>query len=229
MLSLSVKTREILGKKTKTLRKKNIIPAVLYGPEVKNISLDIDEKQFEKIFSEVGESSLISLELEGKTKKDFQVLIHEVQRNNLDGKLIHVDFYAPPLSEEIIIKVPLTIVGQSPAIKDLGGTLVRDIHEIEIKGLVSDLPKEIKVDISSLKTFEDHILIKHLDLPLKIKVLKNPEDIIISVAPPEKVEEELAKPAEEKIEEVEKVEKPKKAEAAEAEEETAKTEVQKSK
>lgn len=217
MLALSAKIRKVAGKKTKILREKDIIPAVLYGPDTKNLSLEIDAKDFDKIFNEAGESSLINLEIDGKSKKELQVLIHDIQKDPIKNRPIHVDFYLPPTKEEITVKVPIILEEEAPAVKELGGTLVRDIHEIEIRGLIKDLPKEIKVDISQIKTFEDRILIKDLNLPQGIKVLKNPEDIIISVSAPEKVEEELAKPVEEKVEEVEKVEK---AEEKEEEEET---------
>ncbi len=105
--------------------------------------------------------------------------------------------------------------GFSPAVKELGGTLVKVIHELEVKAKPEDLPKEIKVDISSLKIFEDILTIKDLKVPIGVEILKNPEEIVAEVFPPEKVEEELAKPVEEKVEEVEKVE-----EKAEEKEET---------
>jgi len=215
MLTLSAKIREITGKKVKKLREKDILPAVLYGPDVKNLSLEINRKDFDKVFNEVGESSLVMIEVEGNPKKEYQVLIHDIQRESVTAKPLHVDFYSPPTKEEIIVKVPITLEGEAPAIKELSGTLVKDIHEIEIKGLIQDLPKEIKVDISNLKTFEDHILIKDLILPQGVKTLKNPEEIVVLVTPPEKVEEELAKPVEEKVEEVEVVEKEKEEEETE--------------
>ena len=102
----------------------------------------------------------------------------------------------------------------------MGGTLVKSISEVEIKALPQNLPHEIKVEISSLKTFEDEILVKDLKVPEGVKILRKPEEIIASVLPPEKVEEELEKPVEEKVEEVEKVgEKEKKEEEEEKEEE----------
>ena len=75
-----------------------------------------------------------------------------------------------------------------------------------------NLPHEIKVSIESLETFEDHILVKDLLLPPDVKATAKPDEIVVSAAPPEKVEEELAVPVEEKVDEVEKVEKEKKAE-----------------
>ncbi len=108
------------------------------------------------------------------------------------------------------MKIPLIIEGVAPAVKNLGGTLVKNILEIEVKALPQSLPKEIKINVGGLETFEDKVLIKDLQLPAGVKILRNLEEIIARVAPPEKVEEELKKPIEEKVEEVEKIEKEKK-------------------
>jgi len=203
MLTLKAKIRKDLGKKVKKLRKKGIIPAVLYGPKIENIPLEVDLKEFEKVYKAAGESSLIKLQIE---KKDFLVLIHAVEINAISQKPIHIDFYQPRLDEEITVTVPLVFEGEAPAVKDLGGTLVRNIHEVEVKALPQDLPHEIEVNIEKLKSFEDSILIKDLIVPKEVKILREPDEIVALVTPPEKVEEELAKPVEEKVEEVEKVE-----------------------
>jgi len=217
MLSLSAKTRKETGKKVKNLRQKDILPAVLYGPKLKKAQpLALDYKAFEKIYKEAGESSLISLEIEGEfsegkssasygTGKKTLVLIHEIQRDAVTDKISHVDFYQAPLEEKIVVKIPLVLEGQSPAVKELGGTLVKYISETEVKALPQDLPKEIKVNVESLKTFQDNILIKNLKLPKDVEILREAHEIVASVLPPEKVEEELEKPIEEKVEEIEKV------------------------
>lgn len=212
MLSLSAKIRKDFGKKTKTLRKKGILPGILYGPKTKALPLEIDLKEFEEIYKGAGESSLISLEVD---KKKFLVLIHDLKKNPLTEKPIHVDFYQPRLEKEIEARVPIIFEGEAPAVKDLEGTLVKNILEVEVKALPQKLPKEIKVKIDNLKTFEDNILIKDLKLPEGVKILKEPEEIVALVSPPEKIEEELEKPIEEKVEEVEKVEEKKEEEEAE--------------
>jgi len=216
MLTLSVKTRQIIGKKVKVLRKNGLLPAVIYGPKIKPISLALGVKEFEKTYQEAGESSLIKLELP-ELKKEYLVLIHEVQRDPLTDKFIHVDFYQAPLGEEIEAKVPLVFEGEAPAIKELGGTLIKNISELEVKALPQNLPKEIKINVESLITFEDTISIKGLKVPSGVKILKDPNEIVAQVTPPEKVEEELEKPIEEKVEEVEKVEEEKKKEETENE------------
>ncbi len=222
MLTLLAKIRKISGKKTKNLREKDILPAVSYGPKTKPLSLEINAKEFEKIYHDVGETSLISLEIEGQSKK-IPVLIHELQRDPVTDKIIHVDFYQASLETEIIVKVPLIFEGEAPAVKELGGTLVKVIHELEVKARPEDLPKEIIIDVSALKTFEDKILIKDLKTKEGVKVLKDLNEIIAEVSPPEKIEEELAKPIEEKVEEVEKVEERGKEEEGVATEEEKET------
>ncbi len=214
MLTLTVKIRKDIGKKVKILKEKGLIPGVLYGPKTKNTGVEIDSKDFEKIYREAGESSLVNLDVEGKK---LPVLIHEVQRDPVTDRFIHIDFFQPALDVEIVAKVPLAYEGLPPAVKDLGGTFIKNLSELEVKALPQNLPHEIRVDITGLKTFEDNILVKDLKLPDGVKVLKERELILAFVAPLEKVEEELVKPVEEKVEEVEKVEKPQKEKVEEAE------------
>ena len=204
MLNLSTQIRK-KDEKSEVLRKRGKLIAILYGPEIKNKLLKLDYRSFEKIFAEAGFSSLISIEVEGAREK-VPVLIHEVQRDPLTEKFLHVDFYQPKLKEKIEAKIPLVFEGESRAVKDLEGTLIKNIQELEIKALPKDLPREIRVSVESLKTFEDNILIKDLKLPKEIEILKKPDEVIASVSAPEKVEEELQKPIEEKVEKVEKVE-----------------------
>jgi large subunit ribosomal protein L25 len=209
MISLSATTRTSFGKKTKESKNQGKIPAVVYGPGVKNVSLQVDEKEFKKVLHIAGESSLIELHVD-KEKKP--VLVHEIQKDPVSGRVIHIDFFQASLKEEVEVSVPLVFEGTALAEKDLGGTLVKNISELPVKALPQNLPHEIKVNISALNTFQDHILVKDLVLPENIKVLKKPDEIVVSVLAPQKVEEELATEITENVEDVEKVEKPKKEE-----------------
>lgn len=224
MLSLSVKIRKDLGKKVKVLREKGILPGVLYGPKTETKPLEIDLKEFEKIYKEAGESSLITLaiakgedEMGHPEGKKFLVLIHEVKLDPLTNKFIHVDFYQPRLDQEVEATVPLVFEGEAAAVKDLGGTLVKNISEVEVKAKPQNLPHEIKVNVENLKTFKDSILIKDLIISKEVKIIKEPKEVVAAVSPPEKVEEELEKPIEEKVEEVEKVEEKEKEEGEKTE------------
>jgi len=211
MISLSAKIRKETGRKTSVLKNSGRIPAVVYGHKIKNISLDIDYKEFQKVLREAGESSLIELNIEDEKEKRL-VLVHDLQKDPVTDKFIHIDFFETSSKEEVEVKVPLVFEGTSLAVKDLGGTLVKNISELEIKALPQNLPHEIKVSIDGLNTFENHILVKDLVLPKDVKVLAKPDEIVVSVIQPSNVEEELAKEIEEKVEDVEKVEKEKKTE-----------------
>ncbi|OGZ64754.1 MAG: hypothetical protein A3A98_02065 [Candidatus Staskawiczbacteria bacterium RIFCSPLOWO2_01_FULL_40_39] len=207
MISLQAVIRKDFGKKIKSMKNQGKIPAVVYGPGVKNASVEIDEKEFIKIFRQAGESSLIELKVE---KDKRPVLVHEIQKDPVSDKIIHIDFYQADLKEEVEVAVPLVFEGVAPAEKDLGGTLNKNMLEVEVKALPQNLPHEIKVLVDSLKTFEDHILVKDLVVPKDVTILKNPDEIVASVLPPQKVEEELAKEITENVEDIEKIEKPKK-------------------
>jgi len=199
MLTLLAKIRQ-----ASDIRKEGMIPAVLYGTQIESLSLKIDLKEFEKVYQEAGENTLVELKVEGGNK-EFLVLIHQVQFDVVGGYPIHIDFFQPSLKEKTEAKVPLVFEGESLAVSDLDGTLVKNIFELEIKALPQDFPKEIKVNIDRLKTFDDEILVKDLEIPENIEVLREPDEVVATVSRPEKVEEELEKPIEEKIEEVEKV------------------------
>jgi ribosomal protein L25 (general stress protein Ctc) len=114
MLTLSAKIRKELGKKVKVLKKKGILPGVLYGPKVESQPLEVDLKEFEKAFEEAGESSLISLNF---GSKKHLVMIHAIEIDPLTQKPIHVDFYQPRLDQEITVPVPLVFEGEALAEK----------------------------------------------------------------------------------------------------------------
>lgn len=226
MVKLSAKIRKETGRKLPELKDSGRIPAVIYGNKVKNLLLDVDYKDFQKVLSQAGESSLIELEIEGDKEKRA-VLVHELQKDPVSDKFIHIDFFQASLTEEVEVEVPLVVEGVSLAVKDLGGTLVKNMSEITVKALAHNLPHEIKVSISNLNTFEDHILVKDLPLGANVRAMAKPDEIVVSVAPPEDVEAELAKEIEEKVEDVEKVEKEKKEEDVVEDEPVAKAEPEK--
>jgi len=193
---IKAETRELTGKKVNSLRRSGIIPAVLYGHGKKPTNLSVESKAFTNIFKKAGETSLVDLVLGGKK---LNVLIRDLAKNPLTGEVIHIDFFEVRMDEKIKAKVPVVFVGESPAVKADGGILVKALHEVEIEALPKDLPKEITVDISSLITFEDKILVKDLALGASIKILADKEETIILVVPPrsdKEMESLEGKPAE---------------------------------
>jgi large subunit ribosomal protein L25 len=217
MLTLQAKIREESGKKTDKLRKSGLIPAILYGPGLKeNLNLQVDAKEFTKAYQEAGHSSFIKLEVEGKKAKPqtFLVLIHALQKEPLSLSFSHIDFYQPDPDKEVKVKIPLVFEGESAAVKSLGAVLVKNIQEVEVRALPENLPHQILVNLSPLEEIGNAILVKDLNISKGVKILKSPEEIVVLSAAPQKIEEELAKPVEEKVEEVKVVEKEKKEKEA---------------
>ena len=211
---LKAEKRELSGKKTELLRDKGILSVVAYGPKQENISLEVNLREFGKIFKDVGYTGLVNLEFNGKK---MPVLIRDLQYNPISNEIVHVDFYAPDLTQTTEVSVPLVFVGESLAVKDLHGEFVRNIDKLDIEALPQDIPHEIQIDISVLNTFEDRIFAKDIKLPNGVKLLEDPEQIIALVTAHEEVEQELEKPIEENVESVEKIEKEKKVEVPEEE------------
>lgn len=222
MLELKVKIRPETGKGNKSIRKEGLVPAVLYGHKTENMPIVINETEFIRVFKEAGESTLIKLSIEGDKKEEKMVLVHDFDKDPLRGRFIHVDFYQPQMDEVISAEVPLEFISVAPAEKDLGGILVKNIHNIEVEALPHKLPRQIEVDLSVLNTFEDAIQIKDLNLPEDVEVKLNPEETVVSVLPPrsESEIEALEETPEENIESVESEEEEKqKVEAEEVDKE----------
>ena len=192
MQELKAKTREILGKSVKNLRKGGFLPAVVYGEGMSSKAISIPIREFEKVFKEAGESSLVKLDVDGKP---YNVLIHDISHDPLKGSLLHADFYAVRMDKAIRTEVELEFVGESPAVKNEGGILVKVMRELEIEALPQDLPPSIAVDISGLDKLEARLLIKDLKLPKGVKVHMEMDDIVALVETPrsEAELEELAK------------------------------------
>ncbi|MFH1781006.1 MAG: 50S ribosomal protein L25 [Patescibacteria group bacterium] len=187
-LQIKATIREEVKKGIKNLREKDLIPAQVYGRGKENKNIKIDEKAFKEVYLKAGESTLIDLIID--EQEPVKVLLKEVQRDPVKEDILHVDFYIVNMEEELTAEIELVFVGQSPAEKELGGVRVSNKDKLQIKCLPADLIKEIKVDISPLKTFEDSIKIKDLDIPEKIEVLDNLDDIVVLVTPP-RTDEEL--------------------------------------
>ena len=205
-ITLKAEIRKEIKRGIEKLRKEDRIPAIFYGSKIKPIPLSVDYSEFSHIYKKVGESEILSLVINNK-KRD--ALIKEVQLDPITSKYIHIDFYQVRKGEEIKTRVPLKFIGESKAVKELSGILEKPLEEIEVECLPKDLPHEIKVDISSLETFDDVIRIKDLKIPPQVKVLEDKNETVALVSPPRKEEEieELEKEVEEKVEEVEGVKK----------------------
>jgi len=200
-LQLKAAIRDIKKDKPEKMRKAGNLPAVLYGKNVPNIALSINAREFEKVLRKAGESTLI--EIAAEDGKVYPVLIHEYQKHYLTSVPTHVDFYQVSMTEKLKAKVALEFTGESKAVKQLGGVLVKVLTEVEVECLPADLPHNIVVNIEALQTLSDSIHVKNLAAPAKVKILTPADELIVKVQPPRDVEAELAAPV---VEDVSKVE-----------------------
>ncbi len=186
-LLIKANLREIVGKKVGELREQDLIPAVLYGHQVENKNLVVNSHEFNKIYKQAGASSLLDLQID----KDppVIVLIHDVQYDPVKHQPIHIDFYQIKMDEKITTTISLVFTGEAPAVKELGGILTTSLKELEVKCLPGDLIKEILVDLSSLKTFDDKITVGDLKVSEAIEILTDNQVVVATVVAPRKKEE----------------------------------------
>jgi len=190
MITLSVNMRAPSSKGARALRHQGIIPGVVYGHGIKNMSVAVDEKALSKVYRQVGESTLFDLVIDGQTP--VKVLIQAVQRHPISGLIQHVDFHQVRMDEKLEVDIPLKYTGESPAVKELGGILVKAINQIKIKCLPQDLVHEIEVDLSALKQFNDVIALNQIRLPQGLEIIApSGDEVLVTVTPP-RSEAELA-------------------------------------
>lgn len=187
------------------------IPAVMYGKHAVSTPIFINAIAFKKAYKEAGESSIICLDIGGKVEN---VLVQDVQVDPVKSHFTHADFYVIEKGQKVHVAIPLSFVGESMAVKNLGANLVKVLHELNVSGDPTLLPHEINVDISALSDLDSNILVKDLALPKGIDLYHvNADDVVASVVA--QVEEDLSAPAVVDMSAIEVEKKGKKEEVAE--------------
>jgi len=209
MITLKVEKRDVktsLGE----IRKAGQMPAVFYGKKEASTPIKLPLAVFEKTLKDAGESTI--LHLEGKDI-DVDVLIHEVDLDPVTDKPRHADFYAIEKGKKLEISIPVEFIGVAPAVKDLGGILVKVMHEVEIEALPKDLPHKLEVDISKLATFDTVVTAGDIKLPEGVTLKTKAEEVVASVYEPK---EEVVEAAPVDLSTIEVVKKGKEAKEGEA-------------
>jgi len=200
MFTIEAQTRD-KSQNLETLRKEGKMPAVFYGKKNESTPITITQKDFIKVWKEAGESGVVSIKTE---KGSVETLIKEVSFNPVTDTPVHADFYVFEKGKKIELDVPLEFIGVSPAVKDLGGSLVRALHEIKISADPQHIPHDIKVDISSLVDFDSQILAGDLTLPTGVDLVELPTEVVATTAKPREEKEEESAPVDLSAIEVEK-------------------------
>jgi large subunit ribosomal protein L25 len=190
-MDLAVKTRDVLGKKVKALRREGLIPAELYGHGFENVHLALPAKEFNKVLKAAGSTSVVTLLLGKETKS---AMIHEVARDAVTSEVIHVDLHQVRMDELVKTHVPLEFVGEAPAIKTLSAVINKSMSEIEVEAFPQDLPRSIAVDLSVLDALDKTIYVKDLKRPKGVTFLIDAETAVVTATEP--APEEVVAPVE---------------------------------
>ncbi len=158
------------------IRKAGRIPAVMYGGQGKSVSLDVDEREFTKLFKIVTESTIVKIQL---GDKDYEVFIKNFQHNIITDKIEHIDFYEVERGKLLRTKVKIRLQGAPEGVRH-GGVLEAGIPELEVECLPRDLPPRIIVDVSGLDV--NHSLhVRDITLPEAVTVLTSPDMTVAAI------------------------------------------------
>jgi large subunit ribosomal protein L25 len=197
-VELEIAPREVMGKATRHLRKAGIIPGNIYGHKEPSVAVQLDAAAFDLLHRKQGMRSVIRLRLPDATTQT--VLLRRVQRDPVTGKILHIDFSRVSMSESIDAKIPLHFVGESYAVKNLNGILLHLVEALEVNCRASAMVEALDVDISALTGFDSVLHAKDVKLPRNYKLVTDPEEPIVKVAPPKvEVSEEIVTATEEAV------------------------------
>lgn len=177
-VTLSVEKRKVLGKKVKKLRKEGLLPANVYGKDVKSEAVQLPEKEFINTFKEVGETGLVELQVDGQVRP---VLIHNVQYDSVTNAPIHADFYQVNLKEKVKTMVPLIFVGDPAAVINKVGILLEQLSELEVEALPTDLPENIEVNVEKLANVDEQITVADIKAPVGVTVLSDLGQVVAKI------------------------------------------------
>jgi large subunit ribosomal protein L25 len=198
-LTLKAAKRGILGKKTRFLRRQGITPTHLLGHGIKSLALQCDTAELQSIIAQGGTTRIIELNIEAE-KRSRSVFIREIQRDEINGQLLHVDFYQVKKTEKMTADIPIVLVGEALATKSKENMLEQLLTQLGVECLPEKLPPQIEVDLSPLEEVGQAIHVKDIALAPDITVTTEPDQIIVKVSRIRvAVEEEVAAVAEEEV------------------------------
>lgn len=213
-IQLSVKSRQVIGKQVRALRREGWIPLSIYGAHVQPRNMQVEERVLRTVINKAGHNRLIRLDM--GDGQPHVVITREIQREPVSGKFWHVDFQEISLTEKMEIQIPVVLKGTPPITKTGEGLLIRGLDQVTVRVLPTDLIPEIEVDVSGLLNLNDALHVSDLKLGDKIEILTAPEEMLAKLIPVK--EEVVAVEAPVATAEVEVVGKGKKEEEAPAEE-----------
>lgn len=186
---LELEARTLTGKKVNRLRREGILPATVYGKGVGPFTVQMNARTFSDIYRHSGKTTLLDLGIPGqKAQSGF---VHSVQRHPVTRAFLHVDFLVVDLMTEIMVDVPIHVVGESPLVARGDAIVNQPLTALSVRALPTDLPANIEVDVSGLDSMDKSIHVR--DIPALAKgAIVTPEDELVISLTPARAEEEAA-------------------------------------
>ncbi len=179
-IKLAADKRETLGKKVRFLRRDGITPANIFGRGIKSTAVQIETVSLKQTLRSAGTTSIINLKIKGE-KSPQPVIVRSIQRHPLTGDLLHVDLYAVSMSEKIKVEVPLELIGESPAVRELDGILIQNMSSVEVECLPANMPRSIEVDMAKITELDQSLHVSDLTISEDVTILTDPEKVIVVV------------------------------------------------
>jgi len=163
------------------LRKKGMIPAVVYGKNAGTLSIAVDAGELKAIIEKAGPNTLIEMRLKGRSEAEkYKVMVKSLQRDPLRRDLLHADFQQVSLADRVRATVRLSLIGKAPGVA-AGGVLTPLLRRVEVECLPAEIPEAIAVDVSGLDIGET-MTVADLHMPAGVKVLEDRHAAVVAVA-----------------------------------------------
>jgi len=168
------------------LRRSGKIPAVIYGRGKQPVVVAVNPNEVKAIlYSESGRNTIFAVSVDGSEQNN--AMVKDYQLDPVHGNLIHADFLEIAMDRLLELTVNIEVVGEAEGVKLDGGIMDIVTRSIDVECLPSDIPESIKVDVSALK-INDYIRVKNIQPDAKVKILTDPEVVIVTIVPPIKEE-----------------------------------------
>jgi large subunit ribosomal protein L25 len=194
--ALSARPRTVLGKKVKSLRRHGVTPANIYGHNVESLAIEASTADLAGLIRRAGRTSVVQVTVDGESAAR-PVLIRQYTRRATTDELLHVDFFQVSMREKLTVTVPLTFVGEAPAVEQFDAIVVQALESVSVECLPGDIPSHIEVDLSPLVDTASTIFVRDLPASRNVEILTDPDIPVASVsAKTAQAEEEAAEAAE---------------------------------
>ncbi len=197
VVTLKLSPRSVTGKEVKRLRKSGQVPVHLYGRGIESQALQAEAHVLRRVLPQVGTNIPLSLELDGDEGESI-CFVREIQRHPVTEEVLHVDFLRVDVSRAIQAEVPIALTGSSPAVRDLGGTLLQPLLSLLVEALPMDVPASLQVDVSQLDDFEKGVFVRDIELGPAVTLINDPDEMVARVSPP-RLEVEDERPDEDEL------------------------------